>query len=28
MSKINANIADAAASILKAKNIIDGPFKP
>jgi len=28
MSKINANIADAAASILKAKNIIDGPVKP
>ena len=28
MSKINANIADAAASILKAKSIIDGPFKP
>jgi hypothetical protein len=28
MSEINANIADAAASILKAKNIIDGPFKP
>ena len=28
MSKINANIAEAAASILKAKNIIHGPFKP
>ena len=28
MTKINANIAEAAASISKARSIIDGPFKP
>jgi hypothetical protein len=28
MTKINANIAEAAASIVKARSIIDGPFKP
>jgi hypothetical protein len=28
MTKINANIAEAAASIVKARNIIHGPFKP
>jgi len=28
MPKTNANIAEAAASILKAKSIIHGPFKP
>jgi len=28
MSKINENIAEAAASILKARSIIEGPFKP
>ncbi len=28
MTKINAHIAEAAASIVKARSIIDGPFKP
>ena len=28
MTKINANIAEAAASIVKARSIIHGPFKP
>ena len=27
MSKINANIAEAAESISKAKSIIEGPFR-